>query len=108
MESTPDDAGCRKPGMTIETARLWLRPMREDDLDALLRIFTDRRVMAAFASEPFDRARMQGWLDRNLRHQDEHGFGLFAVIKKTTGGLIGDCRLEMMEVEGGREAELGY
>lgn len=94
--------------MSIETARLLLRPMREDDLDALLRIFTDRRVMAAFASERFDRAQMQGWLDRNLRHQAEHGFGLYAVIDKVNGALIGDCGLEIMDVEGGREAELGY
>lgn len=105
MESHADGPN---PEMTIETGRLWLRPMCADDLDALLRIFTDRRVMAAFATEPFDRARMQGWLDRNLRHQEEYGFGLFSVIHKTDGVLIGDCGLEVMEVEGGREAELGY
>ncbi|MDQ3656604.1 MAG: GNAT family N-acetyltransferase [Chloroflexota bacterium] len=108
MESKAEDGSDRNPGATIETERLWLRSMREDDLDALLRIFTDRRVMAAFASEPFDRAQMQGWLDRNLRHQREHGYGLFAVIDKADGALIGDCGLEVMEVDGGREAELGY
>jgi len=101
-------AGGREPGLTIETERLWLRPMCGDDLDALLRIFTDGRVMAAFASEPFNRAQMQGWLDRNLQHQEQYGFGLFAVIDKVDGALIGDCGLEIMEVEGDQEAELGY
>lgn len=108
MTSKGDIGESCDPDATIETERLWLRPMREDDLDALLRIFTDPRVMATFASEPFDRAQMQGWLDRNLRHQKEHGYGLFAVIDKADGALIGDCGLEIMEVEGGREAELGY
>jgi RimJ/RimL family protein N-acetyltransferase len=36
----------------IETARLLLRPMREDDVEALLRVFGDPRVMAVFESEP--------------------------------------------------------
>ncbi len=103
----PDLKG-QKPGRTIEADRLWLRPMRGDDLDALLRIFTDRQVMAVFASEPLDRSQMQGWLDRNLRHQTEHRFGLYAVVDRADESLIGDCGLEIMEVDGSREAELGY
>ncbi len=41
-----------------------------------------------------------------LDHQDEYGYGLFSVILKETGELIGDCGLEQMEDMGG--AELGY
>jgi RimJ/RimL family protein N-acetyltransferase len=82
--------------------------MREDDLDALLEIFADPKVMACFYSEPFDREQMQGWLDRNLRHHEEHGFGLFSVIDKASGTLVGDCGLEIMEVDESHEAELGY
>lgn len=102
------DAPTFYPETVIETERLRLRPMREDDLDALLGIFADPRVMAAFASEPFDRGQMQGWLDRNLRHQEQYGFGLFAVIDKADGTLIGDCGLEVVDIDGRREAELGY
>lgn len=36
---------------------------------------------------------------RNLAHQDEHGYGLFSVILKGTGELIGDCGLELMEID---------
>ena len=92
----------------LETARLQLRPMTPDDLDALLRIFTDPSVMAAFSTPPFDRAQMQRWLQRNLEHQAEHGYGLFALILKETGELIGDCGLEHMQVDGVSQAELGY
>jgi RimJ/RimL family protein N-acetyltransferase len=93
---------------TIETARLHLRPMRADDFDALYEIFTDSRVMASFGSELFTPAQMQGWLDRNLAHQAEFGYGLFSVIRKADGRLIGDCGLEQMLVEGETVAELGY
>lgn len=92
----------------IETARLRLRPMQAADVDDLLAIFADPRVMASFNSPPFNREQMEGWVGRNLAHQSEHGYGLFSVILKTNGLLIGDCGLEQMEVEGERAAELGY
>jgi RimJ/RimL family protein N-acetyltransferase len=93
---------------TIETARLRLRPMRGDDYDALLEIFTDPMVMASFGGELFTPAQMQGWLDRNLAHQAQFGYGLFSVIRKADGRLIGDCGLEQMTVDARVVAELGY
>lgn len=67
---------------TLEMPRLILRPMRENDLDALLRIFTDPNVMASFGGQLFTREDVARWLGRNLAHQTEHGFGLFSVILK--------------------------
>ena len=90
----------------LETKRLLLRPMLETDIDALHLIFTDPNVMAAFDHPPFDREQMQRWLQRNLDHQNQFGYGLFSVIHKETGTLIGDCGLEQMEDMGA--AELGY
>lgn len=80
--------------------------MLASDIDALLLIFTDPKVMAAFDHPPFTRGQMSRWLNRNLDHQKEFGYGLFSVILKETGGLIGDCGLEVMENMG--TAELGY
>jgi RimJ/RimL family protein N-acetyltransferase len=91
---------------TLKTKRLILRPMLETDLDALHLIFTDVKVMAAFNHDPFTREQMQRWLQRNLDHQNQYGYGLFSVILKETGELIGDCGLEQMEDQGA--AELGY
>ena len=92
----------------LETARLLLRPMRAGDFDDLLLVFTDPNVMAAFDSAPFDRGQMARWLQRNLEHQAAYGYGLFTVILKTNGLLIGDCGLERMEVDNATVAELGY
>ena len=95
-------------GIRIETPRLYLRLMEISDLDDLLKIFGDDKVMASFNSEPFNRDQMEGWLRRNLEHQDRHGYGLFSVILKSERILIGDCGLEHMEVEGEQVTELGY
>lgn len=90
----------------LETKQLVLRPMLGSDFDALHLIFTDPRVMAAFDHPPFTRDQMQRWLQRNLDHQHKFGYGLFSVVLKETGELIGDCGLEQMEDMGA--AELGY
>ena len=94
--------------MMLETERLVLRRMSEDDTDELLLIFSDPRVMASFGGRLFNRAQMEQWVRRNLEHQDRHGYGLFSVILKTEERLIGDCGLEHMEVSGAAEVELGY
>jgi len=98
----------RENEILIETPRLWLRSMPAEDFDMLLTIFTDPKVMAAFQSPPFTNEQMHGWLQRNLDHQDAHGFGLFSVILKKDNSFIGDCGLEVMEVDGVRAAEVGY
>ncbi len=96
------------PAPVLETPRLRLRLMEADDVDALLAIFGDPVVMAAFQTSPFDRGQMMRWLQRNLDHQAAHGYGLFSVLLKTNDVLIGDCGLELMEVDGAEVAELGY
>jgi [ribosomal protein S5]-alanine N-acetyltransferase len=93
---------------TIETGRLILRPMVPGDVDAMLAVFTDPLVMAAFGLTSFSRQQMEGWVQRNLEHQEKYGCGLFSVILKSSGQLIGDCGLELMDVEGEQAAELGY
>ncbi len=92
----------------LETPRLVLRAMRATDIDGLLLIFSDPRVMAAFDGQLFDRPQMAQWLRRNLDHQARYGYGLFSVILKADQILVGDCGLEMMEVDHMQVAELGY
>ncbi len=94
--------------LPLDTPRLSLRLMQPADRDALLKIFADPKVMASFGEAPFDRHQMDRWIQRNIEHQNQFGYGLFAVILKSEGLLIGDCGLEHMELEGEQETELGY
>jgi ribosomal-protein-alanine N-acetyltransferase len=82
--------------------------MRITDIDALLRIFTDPLVIASFGIGPFERHQMTQWVQRNLSHQNEFGYGLFSVILKCDNSLIGDCGLEHTVVDGEMVTELGY
>ncbi len=94
--------------MMIETKRLLLRRMSIEDIDDLLLIFTDPKVMASFDDQLFDRSMMEQWIRRNLDHQDQHGYGLFSVLLRGARTVIGDCGLEHMTVDGMPELELGY
>ena len=49
--------------------------MCTDDVDDLLTIFADPRVMASFGVGVFDRAQMERWVQRNLEHQQRYGYG---------------------------------
>ena len=89
----------------LETPRLILREMAAADATALLAVFSDSRVMASFpGTPPFNADRMNAWVARNLMHQTEHGYGLFSVVHRADGLVIGDCGLERMEIG----VELGY
>jgi RimJ/RimL family protein N-acetyltransferase len=92
--------------LQLETERLLLRSMLESDFDELLLVFTDPKVMAAFNHPLFTHEQMERWLQRNLDHQNQYGYGLFSVILKETGELIGNCGLEQMDDMSA--AELGY
>ena len=94
--------------LQLETPRLYLRLMKSSDLDDLLKIFGDPKVMASFGGATFNREQMEGWMQRNLEHQNRHGYGLFSVILKSEGLLIGDCGLEHMDLDGDQATELGY
>jgi [ribosomal protein S5]-alanine N-acetyltransferase len=82
--------------------------MSASHVDALFRVFADLRVMVLFGVPPFSRGQMEHWVQRNLAHQDDHGYGLFTVILKSSGMVIGDCGLEHMEINGTRRVEPGY
>jgi ribosomal-protein-alanine N-acetyltransferase len=94
--------------MTIETNRLLLRQMVAEDAEAFFLVFSDPRVMTSFGGNLFDRPQVEKWVQRNLAHQKQHGYGLFSVILKSENILIGDCGFEHIEVSGRPEVELGY
>jgi RimJ/RimL family protein N-acetyltransferase len=91
----------------LETPRLLLRELTPGDVDALLAVLSDPIAMP-FYPEPFDRERTVQRIEWNLRNYAEHGFGLWAMIHKQDGRLIGDCGLTIQRVDGIDELEIGY
>jgi RimJ/RimL family protein N-acetyltransferase len=72
----------------IETERLRLRPLGPDDLDTVARWNADPEFTRHLTGR-LTRGETATVLARWLRHWEEHGFGLLAVIDKETGDLIG-------------------
>jgi len=98
------------PGpIRLETARLALRELEQADYPALCRILQDPEVMYAYA-HAFDDEEAQAWLDRQRqRYQDYgHRFGLWAVLLKSSGEMIGQCGLTMQDCDGRQVLEVGY
>src|SRR5262249_8632053 len=57
---------------------------------------------------PFDRKGVEGWIGRNLERYEREGYGLWAMILKSSAELIGDCGCVSREVEGHKEIEIAY
>ena len=93
--------------MTIETERLVLREMTMDDCDALYAVLGDAQIMQHYPYR-FDKARVRGWIERNLERYRVFGFGLWAVCLRETGEMIGDCGLTMQLIGGTIRPEIGY
>lgn len=67
----------------------------------------DAEVMYAYA-HAFDDAEVDDWLRRQLDRYARYGFGLWAVLRKETGALIGQCGVTMQETGEGEVPEIGY
>ena len=93
--------------MIFETPRLFLREMTQADYSALAAILQDAQTMYAYEGAMNDSETLD-WLDRQLTRYREHGFGLWAVVLKENGGMIGDAGLTWQDVEGERVPEIGY
>jgi ribosomal-protein-alanine N-acetyltransferase len=91
----------------LETSRLILRELCPDDADALALTLSDAETMR-FYPAPFDRTGVENWIFNNVARYREQGHGLWAMILKSTGELVGDCGLTIQHVDGHSEIEIGY
>lgn len=93
--------------MILETERLILREMNQDDLPALSLILQDEQTMYAY-NGAFSDAETQAWLDKQRQRYHDYGFGLWAVVLKETNEMIGQCGLTMQPWRGQEVLEVGY
>ena len=93
--------------MILETERLYLREMQPTDFHSLCDILQDEETMYAYEGA-FSDQEVQEWLDRQIARYRKWGFGLWAVILKETGCMIGQCGLTMQPWKGQEVLEIGY
>lgn len=91
----------------IKTKRLILREMSQTDFTDLCKILQDDEVMYAYEGA-FTLEEIQRWLDNQIRRYKEDGFGLWAVLLKESGIMIGQCGLSMQDYKENKILEIGY
>jgi [ribosomal protein S5]-alanine N-acetyltransferase len=91
----------------LQTERLSLREFELEDTDALVAILSDPDTMRYYPVS-FDHAAVVDWIHRNRTRYTNDGYGLWAMILRSTSALIGDCGLVRQIVDGVDELEIGY
>ena len=95
--------------MILETKRLLMREMSPEDFPSLCLMLMDADVMYAYG-HAFSQAESKEWLERQLNRYKEYrnSFGLYAVILKSTGRMIGQCGITVQDFSSRRVYEIGY
>ena len=101
--------------IVLETARLTLRRLVPDDLDALYALYRDPEMRLYFPPEGASpdrtltyeetREELEWFLNGHPRHPE---LGLWATILKESGAFIGRCGLLPWAIDGQDEVEVAY
>jgi RimJ/RimL family protein N-acetyltransferase len=82
----------------LVTERLSLRPVMAEDLDVVVALGADARVMAWFGG-PIAAKQASAWMERQLEHWRQHGFGRMAVDRD--GVVVGFVGLTRTDYDAG-------
>ncbi len=93
--------------MILETERLYLREIDQNDFNSLCKILQDEATMYAYEGA-FSDKEVQEWLDRQIARYKKWDFGLWAVILKENDEMIGQCGLTMQPWKETEVLEIGY
>ena len=89
----------------LETERLILRPLDEDDVDEIYAMRSDAEVMR-FIREPQNRRESADWLELISSRWQTEQIGFCAMIEKASNEFVGWCGVWKLKETG--EFEIGY
>lgn len=91
----------------LETDRLILRYITQNDFAELKAILQDKDVMYAWEYD-FTDSDVQAWIDKNLKLYAEYNLGYFLIHEKISNNVIGQAALMPDIIEGKPYHEIGY
>lgn len=91
----------------LETERLILREMNNNDFEALCKILLDEETMYAYQGA-FTIEEAHNWLNSQLERYKNYGYGLWAVVLKENNEMIGQCGLSIQTWKDSKVLEVGY
>lgn len=105
-------AGLRPGGLvafpeSFSTARLRAERLMPGHLEALSRMDRDPDFMAMLGGVR-EEGQTIAYLDRNLKHWSDYGFGLWMLRENDENRFAGRAVLRHLQVEGTDEVEVGY
>ena len=97
------------PVWKLGTKRLRLRELTEEDWPDVCRMLQDEEVMRAW-EHPFTEEEVRLWMARQIARYREyrHKYGLWAVVRKSDGRLIGQMGLTLQDRGDRYVLEIGY
>lgn len=94
--------------MQIETPRLRLRKLREEDAEPLARIFADPSVVEYSGGRSPSLEEVREGIRQHIAGYEDRGFGLLAAELRVTGELVGRIGFLDTDVDPSADAELHY
>ena len=81
--------------------------MTEEDYESLYAATADFDATKHYPYV-FDEKRVRGWISKNIERYRVFGFGLWTMVLKESGEMIGDCGITMQNINGFIRPEIGY
>lgn len=91
----------------IETDRLYLRKIVQDDFMDISNILQDIDVMYAW-EKSFSNEEVQEWIDKNLDRYNNEGYSYFLALNKETNEVIGVMGPLIEEIKGNSFIGIAY
>jgi len=91
----------------LETERLFLRKIQQDDFPAICVILQNETVMYAW-EHTFTTDEVKAWIAENIARYDRDGFSYWAAIEKATNALLGVAGIMLEDVDGENYVGIGY
>lgn len=88
--------------MKIETRRLCLRPYEETDLRDALAVLGDRQTMS-FYPQVYSEERVTEMIRQSIDTHRRHGYGRFAALSATSGGMEAGMTLIRRKISEGAD-----
>ena len=83
----------------LETERLVLRTLEQDDFEEVCKLLQDPVVMYAYEGA-FSDQEVQAWLDKMFWRYENDGFALWAVIRRVVVNLSGNVASRIRNITG--------
>lgn len=92
-----------------ETERMIIRPLSLNDIPSWEKFIMDKEATKFIPSgRKLDPIHARIWIERQLDRYKKDGYGLMALIEKSSNKFIGQCGLIVQEIDHVKELEIGY